>query len=264
MSEGGVPEPEEIFEQARAEGERRLERPFIEMVSTAFAAGFDIAAGVILAAIVAAPLEPHFGKDAASVAGAIGFGVGFVFLIVGRGELFTENFLVPLAGLHGKPRHAWLKIGELWSVSPVANILAGTAIALIVTTHGVLPVGSGRVLTDTAQKVHANGTLALFMSAVFAGALITAMTWFVEGHDSVGIRLTVAWVAGAFLALGHLNHVIVVTIELVFGLRYGAHIPTSFIVGNFFLAAAGNMLGGIGLITLNRFAQAKSGSTASR
>jgi formate/nitrite transporter FocA (FNT family) len=54
--------------------------------------------------------------------------------------------------------------------------------------------------------------------------------------------------------------VIVVTIELIFGIRYGAAIPWDFVVGNFFLAAAGNMLGGIGLITLNRFTQAKSGS----
>jgi len=258
-----VPSPEEIFEKSREEGERRLTRPFVEMASTALAAGFDIAAGVILLAVLSAPLEHHFGTDAAGVAGALGFGVGFVFLVVGRGELFTENFLVPLAGLHGKPRNAWWKIGELWAVSPVANVVAGLVIACIVTTHGVLPRGSGRVLTDVAEKIHANGTLALFMSAVFAGALITAMTWFVEGHDSVGIRLTVAWVTGAFLALAHLNHVIVVTIELIFGIRYGAHIPWDFVVGNFFLAAAGNMVGGIGLVTLNRFTQAKSGSAAS-
>jgi formate/nitrite transporter FocA (FNT family) len=256
----GAPEPEEIFEKSRREGERRLARPLVELVATALAAGFDIACGVILIGVVSSPLEHHFGKDAASVAGAFGFGVAFIFLVVGRGELFTENFLVPLAGLHGKQRNAWWKIAELWSVSPVANVLAGLVIALIVTTHGVLPEGSGRVLTDAAQKVHANGTLALFMSAVFAGALITAMTWFVEGHDSVGIRLTVAWVSGAFLALAHLNHVIVVTIELIFGIRFGAHIPWSFVVGNFFLAAAGNMVGGVGLITLTRFTQAKSGS----
>jgi formate/nitrite transporter FocA (FNT family) len=258
-----VPEPEEIFEKSRAEGERRLSRPLVELVSTALAAGFDIAAGVILLGVVASELEHHFGKDAAGVAGALGFGVGFIFLVVGRGELFTENFLVPLAGLHGKPRNTWLKIAELWTVSPVFNILAGGAIAVIVTVHGVLPKGTGHTLNDVAQKIHANGTLALFMSAIFAGALITAMTWFVEGHDSVGIRLTVAWVTGSFLALAHLNHVIVVTIELIFGIRFGAHIPWSFVVGNFFLAAAGNMIGGIGLVTLNRFTQAKVGSSAS-
>jgi formate/nitrite transporter FocA (FNT family) len=74
------------------------------------------------------------------------------------------------------------------------------------------------------------------------------------------VRVVVAWIAGAFLALAHLNHVIVATIELVFGIRYGAHIPYSFVVGNFFLAAAGNMIGGIGLITLTRFTQAKAES----
>jgi len=255
-----VPSPEEIFEKSREEGERRLTRPLLELLATALAAGFDIAAGVILIALLSSPLEHHFGKEAASVVGALGLGIGFVFLIVGRGELFTENFLVPLAGLHGKPRNAWWKIVELWTVSPVANVLAGLVIACIVTTHGVLPTGTGRVLTGLAQKTHASGTLTLFMSAVFAGALMTAMTWFVEGHDSVGIRLTVAWVTGAFLALGHLNHVIVETIELIFGIRYGAHIPWSFVVGNFFLAAAGNLVGGVGLITLNRFTQAKAGS----
>jgi formate/nitrite transporter FocA (FNT family) len=259
----GPPGPEEIFERSRQEGERRLGRPFLEVVSTALAAGFDIAAGVILLGVLTAALTPHFGADAAAVAGAFGFGVSFIYLVVGRGELFTENFLVPLAGLHGKPRNAWWKIVELWTVSPVFNILAGAVIAVIVTSHGVLPEGTGHALNDVAQKIHANGTLTLFLSAVFAGALITAMTWFVEGHDSVGIRLTVAWVSGSFLALAHLNHVIVVTIELIFGIRYGAHVPWSFVVGNAFLAAAGNMIGGIGLVTLNRFTQAKAGSTRS-
>ena len=78
---------------------------------------------------------------------------------------------VPLAGLHGKPRNAWWKIVELWTVSPVANIAAGAVIALIVTTHGVLPEGSGTALVDVSESIHANHVLALFCSAVFAGAL---------------------------------------------------------------------------------------------
>jgi formate-nitrite transporter family protein len=97
---------------------------------------------------------------------------------------------------------------------------------------------------------------------VFAGALITAMTWFVEGQRSIGIRVTVAWIAGALLALGSFNHVIVVTLELIFGIRFGAHVPWSFVLTNFLLAAAGNMIGGIGLVTLNRFTQARSGGGA--
>jgi formate-nitrite transporter family protein len=255
-----APEPEEMYARARKEGARRLERPFLELASTALAAGFDIVVGVTVLALLAAPLEHHFGREAAHVVGSIGFGIAFVFLIVGRGELFTENFLVPLAGLHGKSRDggAWWKIVELWTVSPIFNVIAGAIMAILLSVHGVLPTGSGAPIEDLAYKVHANHPLTLFVSAVFAGALITAMTWFVEGQGTVGVRALVGWIAGAILALGGFNHVIVVTIELIFGIRFGAHIPWDFVVGNFFLAAAGNMIGGIGLVTLNRFTQARA------
>jgi formate/nitrite transporter FocA (FNT family) len=256
----GAPEPEEIFERTRKEGERRLERPAGELIATALAAGFDIIAGIIVLALLESELEHRWGSHTAHVVGSLGFGIGFVFLIVGRGELFTENFLVPLAGLHGKKRNAWWKIAELWTISPIFNIVAGGLMGVLLSVHSVLPFGTGASLAKLAETLHANGWLALFLSAVFAGALITAMTWFVEGQESVGVRMATAWIAGAILALGSFNHVIVVTLELIFGIRFGADVPWSFVVENFFLAAAGNMLGGIGLVTLNRFTQARAGS----
>jgi formate/nitrite transporter FocA (FNT family) len=255
--EGGAPEPEEIYERTRQEGARRLERPLLELVSTALAAGFDIVVGLVAFAVVASALAPHFGTDAARAAGSVAFGSAFVFLVVGRGELFTENFLVPLAGLDGKERHAWRKLAELWTLSPLFNILSGAAVTLIVTTHGVLPYGSGTPIVDAASRLHASHPLALFLSAVFAGALITAMTWFVEGQTSMGVRVAIAWTVGALIGLGTFNHVIVESVELLMAIRFGAHIHWSFWLGNLGLAAAGNMVGGIGLVTLNRFTQAR-------
>ena len=261
MSQGAdVPQPEDIYERTKAEGEKRLQRPLLEVVSTALAAGFDIAAGVLALALVDSQLSHLLGKQAAHVFGSAAFGIGFVFLIVGRGELFTENFLVPIAGLEDGDRRSWFKLGELWGVSPVFNVLAGLVMVLILTVHSVLPYGTGGSVVDLAATIHANGTLALFMSAIFAGALITAMTWFVEGQESMLTRIVVGWMAGFLLALASLNHVIVVTIELIFGYRFGAHLPWTFILGNFALAAAGNMLGGVGLVTLNRLTQGKAGA----
>jgi formate-nitrite transporter family protein len=255
-----APQPEEIYERTRREGARRLERPLLELVSTALAAGFDIVAGVVVLVLVETQLEHRLGVDAAHAIGAVAFGIGFVFLVVGRGELFTENFLVPLAGLHGKGRDAWWKVAELWTVSPIFNLVAGFAMATILSAHSVLPYGSGATARRLAETVYANGWLALFLSAVFAGALITAMTWFVEGQASAGIRVTVSWIAGAILALGAFNHAIVVSIELFLGIRFGADVPWRFLFENLLVATAGNMVGGIGLVTLNRFTQAKSGS----
>ena len=255
-----IPQPEDIYRRTKEEGERRLERPILEMVSTALAAGFDIVAGIVVLGLVESQLEHRLGTPMAHVLASIGFGVGFVFLVVGRGELFTENFLVPIAGLDHRRADSWRNLAKLWITSPLFNILGGLVVILLVTTHSVLPYGTGKALTHTAETVHANGVLALFVSAIFAGALITAMTWFVEGQVSMLVRVVVAWIAGAVLALGSFNHVIVVTLELIFGYRYGAHYPWVFILGNFGLAAAGNMLGGIGLVTLNRLTQGKQGA----
>jgi formate/nitrite transporter FocA (FNT family) len=259
----GAPEPEEIYERTREEGARRLERPFLEMVSTSLAAGFDIIAGIVVLTLLESQLEHILGTHGAHVVGAAGFGIGFVFLVVGRGELFTENFLVPLAGLDGKEKKAWWKLIELWTASPIFNVVAGAFMAFLLSVHSVLPFGTGAAIKHTAETLYANGWLALFISAIFAGALITAMTWFVEGQRSIGVRVTIAWIAGAILALGSFNHVIVVTLELIFGIRFGAHVPWSFVIENFFLAAAGNAVGGIGLVTLNRFTQARSGGATS-
>jgi formate/nitrite transporter FocA (FNT family) len=254
-----APEPEEIYERTRREGARRLERPLLELISTALAAGFDIVAGVVILVLLETQLEHSLDAEAAHAIGAISFGIGFVFLVVGRGELFTENFLVPLAGLHGKGRNAWWKVAELWTVSPVFNLVAGFTMATILSVHSVLPFGSGATARRLAETAYGNGWLALFVSAVFAGALITAMTWFVEGQASSGVRITVSWIAGAILALGAFNHAIVVSIELFLGIRFGADVPWRFLFENLLVATAGNMVGGIGLVTLNRFAQAKSG-----
>ena len=257
-----VPEPETIYERTKKEGARRLSRPIVEEVSTALAAGFDIVVGIVALGLLVHLTERHFGREAAHAFGAMGLGVGFVFLIVGRGELFTENFLVPLAGLDGEDgSSSWRNLAKLWLTSPVFNLLGGLIVILIVTTHSVLPFGTGKALRDLAETVHANGTFALFVSAVFAGALITAMTWFVEGQATMLPRIVVGWIVGVILALGQFNHVIVVTLELIFGYRYGATYDWTFILTNFFVAAAGNIIGGIGLVTLNRLTQGRAGSS---
>jgi formate/nitrite transporter FocA (FNT family) len=257
-----IPEPEVIYERTKREGKRRLARPVIEEVSTALAAGFDIVAGIIMIGLLSHFTERQLGSDVAHVIGSMGFGFAFVFLVVGRGELFTENFLVPLAGLDDADENSsWRNLAKLWTISPIVNVVGGLIVILIVTTHSVLPFGTGGALVDVAETLHANGWLALFMSAVFAGSLLTAMTWFVEGQTTMLPRMLIAWTVGFMVALGTFNHVIVVTLELIMGYRFGAGYDWTFILWNFLVAAAGNVIGGVGLVTLNRLTQGRAGSS---
>src|ERR687889_1242012 len=155
---------------------------------------------------------------------------------------------------------SWLKLGELWVVALVVNIVGGVVIALIVTSNGVLPEGSGQPFVSLADHIVERSTSASLLSALIAGALMTVMTWFVEGAaDSLGVRIVMAWIVGAGIALGMFNHAIVSTIELVFGMRYGADVEISQLLANLGLAVAGNLAGGLMFVTFVRSVQAAEG-----
>lgn len=257
-----APTPEEIYERTKKEGERRLSRPFLELAATAFVAGLDVVFGIVAMAVTHHYVAVRFGTELGSLAGAVAFGVAFVFIVVGRSELFTENFLVPIAGLEGGGRAAWAKLAELWTLSPVFNLVGGAILILIVSSEGVLPEGTAEPIREIALKLDDRDVPAAFLSAVAAGALITLMTWLVEGTESMGMRALCAWIGGALLALGLFNHVIVVTLELFFGIRYGADVGYDDLFGNLAIAAVGNMVGGILLVTVSRFSQARAAQGA--
>ncbi|MGI8422461.1 MAG: formate/nitrite transporter family protein [Gaiellaceae bacterium] len=257
----GAPEPEEIYKRTKEEGERRLARPTLELASTAIAAGLDVVLGITALGLVSALVGHRGGSELGHLAGSVAFGIGFVFIVVGRSELFTENFLVPIAGLD-RQGSSWWKLAELWTLSPLLNILGGATLVIVLTTHGVLPDGTGAPLVEVATKLDQNGVLAAFASAVAGGALITLMTWLVEGHDSMGVKILVSWITGTLLTLGAFNHVIVATLELFFGIRFGARVGWGDLFENFGIAAVGNIVGGLLFVTLNRTAQAKAGESA--
>lgn len=250
-----APEPHEMFARTRDEGRRRLTRTRLELSATSLVAGFDVVFGVIALAAATAAMAPRFGPEVGHFFGSLAFGIAFIFIVVGRSELFTENFLVPVTALR-RGKLSWLKLVELWTISPVMNLVGGIALILVVTSQGVLPEGCAPALVDVAEDLLERTHWSAFLSAVAGGALITAMTWMVEGVGTVGGRIVVAWVAGALLALGSFNHVIVVTLEFVFGLRFGADLGVGDVALNFAIAAAGNLVGGIAFVTLTRTGQA--------
>jgi formate/nitrite transporter FocA (FNT family) len=199
--------------------------------------------------------RPGSASESAAGAGAVAFGIGFVFVVVGRSELFTENFLVPIAALE-RSRASWLKLGELWVVTLVLNLAGGALLAVILTSQGVLRPGSAGAVARVADHLVGYGVTTGFLSALVAGALMTLMTWLVEGAAAtMGVRLVMAWLVGSVIALGTFNHAIVSTVELVFGMRYGASVSYGDLFTNLGVSVAGNLVGGLALVTFARFAQ---------
>ena len=163
--------PGEIYDRAVEEGERRLDQSLLELASTSFIAGFTIVFGIVALGIVEAVVEPQFG-EVAKIGGALAFGVGLIFLVIGRTELFNENFSDPAAAAIDRSG-SWMvyPLVRLWVVTLVFNLLGGFLFALVFAVDGTLPPGTQEILGTFAEQSVARGTGAWFASAVAGGAL---------------------------------------------------------------------------------------------
>jgi len=251
------PPPAEIFQRAVEEGQRRLDQSTLELVSTSFIAGFTIVFGIAALGAVEALVEPQFG-DAATVAGALTFGVGVVFLVAGRAELFNENFFDPVATAFDHD-DSWLvgPLLRLWTLTFVFNFVGGGLFSLVVAVDGALPAGSPRVLRTVATGIATRTPLTVFASAIIGGALVSLLSYMLEGVDSVGSQIALAYSVGVLLALGPFDHVVVTGLHVFVGLLFGVQVEAGQLVVVFGVGTVGNLVGGVGLVTLSHVAQVR-------
>lgn len=251
-----APPPAEIFERATAEGDRRLNQSTLELVSTSFIAGFTIVFGIAALGIVHALVEPQFGA-VAKIAGSLTFGIGLVFLVIGRAELFNENFFDPAAKAVDQSG-SWMlsALFRLWIVTIVFNLTGGVLFALVFAIEGVLPQGTAEALSTIAEELARRGAIAGFASAVIGGALVALLSFLLQAVNSVQSRITMAYVVGFLLALGPFDHVVVTVLHVFFGILFGADVGYGALVEILLIATAGNLVGGLGLVTVTHVTQA--------
>ncbi|WP_440006282.1 formate/nitrite transporter family protein [Halomicrococcus sp. SG-WS-1] len=252
-----APDPSEIFQRAVEEGDRRLGQSTLELVATSFIAGFTVVFGIVALGIVHAVVEPRFG-DLATLAGALAFGTGVVLLVVGRAELFNENFFDPVAKAVDQS-DTWMvsQLLRLWVVTFAFNLVGGAIFALVWSVDGALPSGTPHALHAFAEEIANRRPTAGFAKAIAGGALVTLLSFLLEAVNSVDSRITVAYLVGVLLALGPFDHVIVTVLHVFFGMLFGSSIGFGTLARTTVVVTAGNLVGGLGLVTLTHVAQAR-------
>ncbi len=246
-----------LYEKAKLEGRRRLFMSPAEQVATGMIAGVTIIFGIVALGIVTALVEPELGSGVAQVAGALAFGIGLVFLVVGRSELFSENFYDPVAAALEERRPAiWALLARLWVTILSLNLAGGGLLVAILTIDGALPDESRQALVTVAEEIAAKSATATLVRAVLAGALIALLSYMLLAADSATARILVAYMSGFFLALGPFDHVVVSALHLLFGV-WLSEVAVVDLAANIGLSTAGNALGSLLLIALTHSAQVK-------
>ncbi|MBX0287815.1 formate/nitrite transporter family protein [Haloarcula salinisoli] len=256
-----APTPDEVFDRAVEEGQRRLDQSLLELVSTSFIAGFTIVFGLVGLGIVESRLQP-VGHGVAALGGAVAFGVGIVFLVAGRTELFNENFSDPTAAAvdSGEVTALWALL-RLWVVTLVGNLVGGGLFSLVFVVEGAVPAGTPAVLAAVATESVGRDLLASFARAIAGGALVSLLSFLLVSVDNEGSRLALSYVVGVLLALGPLEHVIVTALHVFLGVLFGAGVGATRFTIVVSVVTAGNIVGGLGLVTFAHVAQAAGART---
>lgn len=251
-----APTPQEIYQRAEEEGRRRLFMSSVDQVATSFIAGVTIVFGIVALGVLEALVAPDLGPGVGRVVGALGFGIGLVFLVVGRTELFSENFFDPVATAI-QSKGLWGRLGRLWVMTLVLNLVGGAVLVAVLTVEGALPGDSATVLVRVAEEVTGKSWAATLARAVLAGGLITLLSYMMAAVNSVVGRILVAYMVGVFLALGPFDHVVVSALHVLFGVWLSDSVSYMALATNVALATVGNIGGGLLLITLTHTAQVK-------
>ncbi len=239
---------EEAFNRMVDEGTQRLHRSWREVLVTGFFGGTEVAMGVL------AYLSVLLATGNPLLAG-LAFSIGFLALLLGRSELFTEGFLVPVTTVAAK-RASIAQLVKLWSGTLAANLVGGWLIMWLVMT--AFPKLHAQTIESAQHYVDAPLNAESLTLALLGGMAITLMTRMQHGTDSMPAKIAAA-VAGAFLLAGlQMFHSILDSL-LIFGALIAGNTSFGYLdwLSWFGYTVVGNIVGGLALVTLLRLIRSK-------
>lgn len=268
MSEEAALEPEEkrkardfenvpasvIFEAIRREGEHELSRTARALWWSGVAAGLAISLSVVAKGVLASIL-PH--EAWTSGVTNLGYTVGFLIVILGRMQLFTENTITPILPLFISPSAGKvLEIARLWAIVFAANMLGCMVAALVLVHANILPEARFEGILTISRHYAEASALDHFTWGIPAGFMIAALVWILPRMESAGEVLMII-VITYIVGLGGMSHVVAGSTELfvlVFNGELGAAVA---VFGGILPALAGNVLGGTGIFAALTYAQVR-------
>lgn len=241
-----------VYEAIKREGEEELARTTTGLTFSGLAAGLSM--GFSFIAEVA--LKHHL-PDAewTPLITKVGYVVGFVIVIIGRQQLFTENTLTPVIPLLDKQSNVRLSsVLRLWIIVFVANLI-GTA--LFAWTLAWLPVFEAEfrpALHALSIAAYHGGEFGkIFVRAIFAGWLVALMVWLMPNSGTA--RILVIAVIAYLIGIAEFPHIIAGAVQVLYSVADGS-LELGSVAARYLLPTLlGNVLGGVALVAALNFAQ---------
>jgi len=238
----------EIFQRIIAAADEEITSGSRELFFSALAAGFAITITFMLYV----SLSAQTGGD--PVLSALLYPLGFIYIIIGGYQLYTENTLPPVA-LTLERLASIPALLRNWGVVLAGNFVGGALGATALAFGGVLSPEAAAVAVDVAQKGVDTPWWSLFSKAAFAGLIVAGVVWVEYAARDTISRMVVVYIAFLAIPLGGLYHSVVSFTEMVYLVLQG---DLTVVVGlwDFVLPVLlGNTIGGVVLVTVVNYFQ---------
>jgi formate/nitrite transporter FocA (FNT family) len=242
------------YEVIRREGTQELERSTSALVWSGLAAGLSMGFSFLAEAFLRTHLPDTTWRP---LVAKLGYSVGFVIVILGSQQLFTENTLTPIVPLLAdRSRRMLRNVARLWSAVLVANLIGALLFALALGRLAVVEPDVQRTLGDLSREAMKHGTAVTMLHAVFAGWLIALMVWMLPAAESskFAVIVLMTWLIG----VGGFAHVIAGGAEVLYGAVRGEASWSEAVFGYILPALVGNVAGGVTLVAALNHAQVKT------
>ena len=249
-----------IHEVIRMRGEQELARSNATLAWSGLAAGLSMGFSLIAEGTLRAHLPR---SDWAPLVAKLGYAFGFIVVILGRQQLFTENTLTPvLPVLASRKLSTAMQTLRLWAIVLVCNLIGALCVAAVLSHSDAFEqsVRGAFLEIGTRALSHSFGTVLL--RGIFAGWLIALIVWLLPAvpNSRLLLILFLTWLVG----VGEMSHVIAGSVDTMYAVTSG-HASWGDYFGHFMVPALlGNTIGGVSLVAALNHAQTVAGKGLSQ
>ena len=254
VEERSPPEAKIVHAAVSRQAEDELDRPLGSLFWSGLAAGVAIMASVAMQGALHRRLPDAPWREL--VAG-FGYCLGFIIVILGRMQLFTEHTMVAVLPLMRERTARNLgRAARLWAMVFVGNVVGAAAIAAAAVHLHLQSEEQTRAMLDVSAKLLEKAPLDMLSQGIPAGFLIASIAWIRSASDDSSFWIVL--ILTYAIAICGFTHVIAGAAE-AFLLLWAGQASAGWVLGGFLLPAfAGNVIGGTGLFALLVHAQVKA------
>ncbi|HEX7961957.1 MAG TPA: formate/nitrite transporter family protein [Terriglobales bacterium] len=244
---------EEIYKGALDNARDELNRTSRALAFSGFAGGITMGlTGLAVAAARNAMPE----SPSRELVGFLFYPIGFIAVILGRAQLFTENTLFPVVLVFDERRHL-LNTLRLWIVVFVSNIAGAFLFGFLAARTGALQAGVLTQITELGKSASQGNFGHVFWSGVLGGWIIALVAWLVTAsHWTIG-QVLVTWLLTFVVGAAHLSHCIASSGEILTAV-FANSLPLGHYVHWLFPATLGNIVGGVVIVSVLNYGQVRA------